>query len=120
MVKPDVDVLSMMPVAPPSAGPDRGWLPAVEVGVGDGVVDTAAVVVAESEDAGGDKVDAAATPDPTSTAIADVTPAPMIQPFFLDENLRRGGSWSFMMKLLFFSGTSHSMPTDCCETVVGS
>jgi hypothetical protein len=118
MVKPDVDVLSMMPVTPPSAGPDRGGLPAVEVGVGNGVVDT--VVVAESEDADGDKVDAAATPDPTSTAIADVTPAPMIQPFFLDENLRRGCSWSFMMKLLFFSGTSHSMPTDCCETVVDS
>jgi hypothetical protein len=83
-----------MPVAPPSAGPDRAWPPdPVEVGVGVGDVAAEAVVVAESEDAVGDKVAAAATPDPASTTIADVTPAPMIQPFFFDEN-RRALVWS--------------------------
>jgi hypothetical protein len=71
------------------------------VGVAVGVADTAAVVTAEPEDADGDEVAAIATPDPASTATADVTPAPMIQPF-LGENLRRVMSWSFMMKLPSF------------------
>jgi len=76
----------MMPVAPPSAGPDRappGW-----VGVGVGVDVTAAVVVAEAVEPDGDKVAAAATPDPPITATA-ASPAPIIQaPFFFGENRR--------------------------------
>jgi hypothetical protein len=47
MVKLDADVLSMVPVAPPSAGPDRGWPPdPVEVDVAAAV----AVAVAEAEE----------------------------------------------------------------------
>jgi hypothetical protein len=61
-----------------------------------GEVATVAMVAAESEDADDDKVAAAATPDPASTATADITPAPMIQPFFLGENrCALAGSWSF-------------------------
>jgi hypothetical protein len=74
MVKLDADVLSMMPVAPPSAGPDRGW-PLGELGDGVGV----AAAVVEAEDVDGDEVAAAATPDPASTATADAIPAPRIQ-----------------------------------------
>jgi hypothetical protein len=112
MVKLDADVLSMMPVAPPSAGPDRGW-PSDELGGGVGV--------AEAEDVDGGEVAAAATPDPASTATADATPAPTIQALlFFGENRRVRGrrlpadadpgpdaagewlveSWPFMMKLL--------------------
>jgi hypothetical protein len=110
MVKLDADVLSMMPVAPPSAGPDRGW-PPDELGDGVGL--------AEAEDVDGDEVAAAATPDPASTVTAAATPAPTIQALlFFGEN-RRGRrlsadadpgpdaagewlveSWPFMMKLL--------------------
>jgi hypothetical protein len=107
MVKLEAAVLSMMPVAPPSAGPDRAWLP------GDGV--------GEAEDVAGDDVAADATPDPASTATADATPAPTIQAvLFFGENRGVRGrrpsadadpgpdaagewlveSWPFMMKLL--------------------
>jgi hypothetical protein len=95
MLKLDADVLSMMPVAPPSAGPDRGWPDRVGDGVG----------VAEAEDEDGDKVAAFATPAPASTATADATPAPTIQVLlFFGENRRvLVESWPFMMKLLSFS-----------------
>jgi hypothetical protein len=117
-VKLDTDVLSMMPVAPPSAGPDRGW-PSDELGDGVGV----AAAVPEAEDVDGDEVAAAATPDPASTATADATPAPTIQVLlFFSENRRARGrrlsaaadsgpegagewlveSWPFMIKLLSF------------------
>jgi hypothetical protein len=79
MVKLDADVLSMMPVAPPSAGPDRAWPPGA---LGDGVG------AAEAEDV----VAADATPDPASTATADATPAPTIQALlFFSENRCAGG-----------------------------
>src|ERR1700756_2998802 len=84
MVKPDVDVVSMMPVAPPAAGPDRGpgW---VSVGVGEDVA------VAEGDDADGERVAAAATP-PVSPTTAHVSPAPMIHsPFFFGRNRRTLG-----------------------------
>src|SRR5258708_36000393 len=72
MVKPDVDVVSMMPVEPPAAGPDRA---PVEVGVGTGED----VAVAEGDDADGEKVAAAATPE-LSPTIANVSPAHPIHP----------------------------------------
>jgi hypothetical protein len=120
MLKLDADVLSMMPVAPPSAGPERGW-PPEELGDGLGV--------AEAGEEDGDEVAAAATPDPASTATADATPAPTIQVLlFLGENRRvpvrrlsasadsgsgTAGewlveSWPFMMKFLSFYGQSLS------------
>jgi len=108
MVKPDVDVVSMMPVEPPAAGPDRA-----PVWVG--------VAVAEGDDEDGEKVAAAATPEPASPTIAHVSPAPMIHPpFFFGRNRRAPGrracaavdsgagpagewlvgSWSFMVDFL--------------------
>jgi hypothetical protein len=80
MLKPDADVLSMMPVAPPSAGPDRAW---PSDGLGDGVG------AAEAEDEDGDEVAATATPDPASTATADATPVPTIQVLFFPGENRR-------------------------------
>jgi hypothetical protein len=82
MVKLDVDVVSMMPVEPPAAGPDRA---PVEVGAGAG--EDAAVV--GEDDAGGEKVAAAATPVPVSPATPQVSPAPMIHPLFFPGRNRR-------------------------------
>jgi hypothetical protein len=114
MLKPDADVLSMTPVAPPSAGPDRGW---PSDGLGDGVG------AAEAGDEDGDEVAATATPDPASRAAADATPAPTIQVLFFPGENRRvcgcrlsasadsgpdaAGEWlveslPFIMKLLSF------------------
>jgi hypothetical protein len=85
MVKPDVDVVSMMPVAPPGSGPDRAP-PDPAGGVGVAVGED--VVVAERDDA----VAAAAVPPPVSPATAHVSPAAAIHPpFFFDSNRRTLG-----------------------------
>jgi hypothetical protein len=78
MVKLDAAVLSMVPVAPPSAGADRGAPP---------VPMEADVVEAEEED--GEMVAADATPVPASRATADVTPAPTIQALLIFSEDRR-------------------------------
>jgi hypothetical protein len=70
----------MMPVAPPSAGPDLGC---PSDGVGDGAG------AAEAEDEDGDEVAATATPGPASTATADATPAPTIQVLLFPAENRR-------------------------------
>jgi hypothetical protein len=135
MVKLAADVLSMMPVAPPSAGPDAGWPPD---GLGDGV--GVAATVAEAEDVDGDEVAALATPDPASTATADATPAPTIQVLlFFGENRRVRGrrlsadadpgpdatgewlveSWPFMMKSSRLE-TRLNLPADYWEMITGS
>jgi hypothetical protein len=80
MVKPDLDVVLMMPVEPPAAGPDRAP-PPDPVRVGEDVA------VAEGDDVDGEKVAAAATPEPVSPTTAHVSPAPMIHPpFFFGRN----------------------------------
>jgi hypothetical protein len=107
IVKLDEDVVSMMPVAPPSAGPDRA---PVWVGAGVGVVEVAAV----AWDVDGDKTVAAAMPDPASTAAADISPVPMIQPAFFF-----GVNRFFMVEVLSFDD-NHSLPADCWEIVVRS
>src|SRR3954469_20610275 len=82
MVKPDVDMVSTMPVAPPSAGPDRAP-PPVGVGVGE------AVAAAERDDADDDRPAAEDVPAPAIPATAHVSPAATIHaPFFFDSNRR--------------------------------
>jgi hypothetical protein len=113
MVKPDVDVVSTMPVAPPADGGATGPPPAGRLGVAVGED----VAVAERDDA-----DAAYAPTPVSPATAHVIPAATIHPpFFFDSNRRTlgrractavvagaepAGEWlvgsqSFMMALLW-------------------
>jgi hypothetical protein len=121
-VKPDVDVVSTMPVAPPSAGPDRGPPPG-GVAVGEGVA------VAERDDADDEKSAAADVPA-VSPAIAHVSPAATIHPRFLFDSNRRtlgrractamvagadpAGEWlvgskSFMTALLIAWATAQSL-----------
>jgi hypothetical protein len=79
-VKPDVDVVSTMPVAPPGSGPDRGPPDRVGVGVGE-------VVAADDE-----KSAAADVPAPVSPATAHVSPAATTNPpVFFDINRRTLG-----------------------------
>jgi hypothetical protein len=79
-VKPDVDVVSTMPVAPPGSGPDRGPPDRVGVGVGE--------VVAADEA----KSAAADVPAPVSPATAHASPAATINPpVFFDSNRRTLG-----------------------------
>jgi hypothetical protein len=81
-VKPDVDVVSTMPVAPPADGPATG--PPVGVAVG--------VAVAERDDADDEKSAAADVPAPVSPATAHVSPAATINPpLFFDSNRRTLG-----------------------------
>jgi hypothetical protein len=122
-VKPEEEVASMMPVEPPSAGPDRAPPPdPVWVGVGAG--DEADIVAAEGDDEDGEIVAAAATPEPASAAIAHVRPAPRIHPLLFPGRNRRPrgqracpaadtgadpvgewrvGSWSSITELLSFT-----------------
>jgi hypothetical protein len=87
MVKPDVDVVSTMPVAPPAAGPDRGPPPAPPGGVG--VTVGEGVAVAEGDD---ERSAAADVPTPVRPATAHVSPAATINPpFFFDSNRRTRG-----------------------------
>jgi hypothetical protein len=84
-VKPDVDVVSTMPVAPPADGPATGP-PPVGVAVGEDVA------VAERDDADDEKSAAADVPAPVSPATAHVSPAATIHPpFFFDSNRRTLG-----------------------------
>jgi hypothetical protein len=84
-VKLDVDFESMMPVAPPSAGPDTGPPP---MGVGVGEV----VAAAERDDADDERSAAEDVPAPASPATAHVSPAATIHaPFFFDNNRRALG-----------------------------
>jgi hypothetical protein len=84
-VKPDVDVVSTMPVAPPADGPATGP-PPVGVAVGKGVA------VAERDDADDEKSAAAEVPAPVSPATAHVSPAATIHPLlFFDSNRRTLG-----------------------------
>jgi hypothetical protein len=84
-VKPDVDVVSTMPVAPPAAGPDTGPPPG-GVAVGEDVA------VAERDDADDEKSAAADGPAPVSPATAHVSPAATIHPpLFFDSNRRTLG-----------------------------
>jgi hypothetical protein len=121
MVKPDVDVVSMMPVEPPAAGPDRAPPPdpagRVNVGVG---VDVAVAVAARDDAVDADSA-AADVPAPVSPATAHARPAATIPPpHFFDSNRRTlgrrpcaamvagtdpagewlVGAWSFMMAIL--------------------
>ncbi|WP_218825290.1 hypothetical protein [Streptosporangium subroseum] len=83
MVKPDADVVSTMPVAPPADGGATG--PPLAGRLGAAVGDDAAV--AEKDDA-----DAANAPTPVSPATAHVSPAATIHPpFFFDSNRRTLG-----------------------------
>jgi hypothetical protein len=126
-VKPDVDVVSTMPVAPPAAGPDRAPPPdpagGVNVAVGEDVA------VAERDDADDEKSAAADVPA-VSPATAHVSPAATIHPpFFFDSNRRTlgrractamvagadpAGEWlvgskSFMTALLIAWATAQSL-----------
>ncbi|MGW3627759.1 hypothetical protein [Streptomyces sp. NPDC000880] len=84
-VKPDLDVVSTMPVAPPADGPATGPPPAG--GVGDAVGED--VAVAERDDADDES---AAADVPVSPATAHVSPAATIHPpFFFDSNRRTLG-----------------------------
>jgi hypothetical protein len=88
MEKPDVDVASTMPVAPPAAGPDRAPPPdpAGEVGVAVGEDVTMAERV-DADDADDERFAAAAVPPPVSPATAHVSPAAAIHPpFFFDSS----------------------------------
>jgi hypothetical protein len=81
MVKPDVDVASTMPVAPPSAGSARGTPPpagGVDVAVGAGVV------AAEWDD--GESAVAAVAVNP---ATAHVSPAATSHPPVFLDSIRR-------------------------------
>jgi hypothetical protein len=87
MVKPDVDVVSTMPVEPPAAGPDRAPPPDPPGGVNVAVGEDVAVVERGDGDAA-----AAAVPLPAMPATAHVSPAAMIHPpFFFDSNRRTLG-----------------------------
>jgi hypothetical protein len=84
MVKPDVDAVSTMPVAPPAAGPDRGPPPDPPGGVGVAVGEDVAVAERDDEESA-----AADVPTPVSPATAHVSPAATIHPlFFFDSNRR--------------------------------
>jgi hypothetical protein len=87
MVKPDVDVVSTMPVAPPAAGPDRAPPPDPAGGVGVAVGED--VAMAESDDADGERLAAAAVPPPVSPATAHVSPVAAIHPPFFFDSTRR-------------------------------
>jgi hypothetical protein len=90
MVKPDVDVVSTMPVAPPVAGPDRAPPPDPAGRVGVAVGED--VVVAVRDDADDEKSAAADVPTVVSPATAHVSPAATIHPpFFFDSNRRTRG-----------------------------
>ncbi|MEU9443492.1 hypothetical protein AB0D42_21795 [Streptomyces sp. NPDC048304] len=82
-VKPDADLLSTMPVAPPAAGAERDPPPAGRLGDGAG----ADVSAAERDDA--DEERSAAAEVPVSPAAAHVSPAARIHPLlFFDSNRR--------------------------------
>jgi hypothetical protein len=86
MVKPDVDVLLTMPVAPPADGGAAGPPPGgrLSVAVGEGV---AVAERAERDDT--DAADAPDAPTPVSPATAHVSPAATIHPpLFFDGNHR--------------------------------
>jgi hypothetical protein len=76
-VKPDVDVASTMPVAPPGSGPERGPVGGVVVAEGVAVTE-----VVDPDDA------ATAVPVPAIPATAHVKPVAMIHPAFFFENNR--------------------------------
>ncbi|MET9582719.1 hypothetical protein ABZY10_06295 [Streptomyces sp. NPDC006539] len=87
-VKPDEDVVSTMPVAPPAAGPDTGPPPVGRLGLAVGED----VAVSERDDADDEKSAAADGPAPVSPATAHVSPAATIHPpFFFDSNRRTLG-----------------------------
>ncbi|MFE5110504.1 hypothetical protein [Streptomyces sp. NPDC056663] len=87
-VKPDVDVVSTMPVAPPAAGPDTGPPPVGRLGLAVGED----VAVAERDDADDEKSAAADGLAPVSPATAHVSPAATIHPpLFFDSNRRTLG-----------------------------
>ncbi|MFB7312184.1 hypothetical protein [Streptomyces sp. NPDC056192] len=87
-VKPDVDVVSTMPVAPPAAGPDTGPPPVGRLGIAVGED----VAVAERDDADDEKSAAADGPAPVSPATAHVSPAATLHPpLFFDSNRRTLG-----------------------------
>jgi hypothetical protein len=84
MVKPDVDVVSTMPVAPPAAGPDRAPPPDPAGGVGVAVGEDVAVA-----ERGDERSAAADVPTVVSPATAHVSPAATAHPpFFFDSNRR--------------------------------
>ncbi|MFE4952576.1 hypothetical protein ACFRCW_00335 [Streptomyces sp. NPDC056653] len=87
-VKPDVDVVSTMPVAPPAAGPDTGPPP-----VGGAVGEDVAVAERDDADDADDEKSAAADGlAPVSPATAHVSPAATIHPpLFFDNNRRTLG-----------------------------
>ncbi|MFF4213731.1 hypothetical protein ACFYZE_31180 [Streptomyces sp. NPDC001796] len=91
MVKPDVDVVSTMPVAPPVAGPDRAPPPEPAGLVGAAVGEDVAGVERDDEEA------AASDVQPTvSPARAHVSPAVTIHPPFFRSNRRALdiGAWT--------------------------
>jgi hypothetical protein len=89
MVKPDVDVVSTMPVAPPGSGPDRAPPdPAGGVGVAAGE-DVAMAERDEADGADGERLAAAAVPPPVSPATAHVSPVAAIHPPFFFGSTRR-------------------------------
>ncbi|MDX3264853.1 hypothetical protein PV336_37645 [Streptomyces sp. MI02-2A] len=88
-VKPDVDVVSTMPVAPPADGPATGPPPAGRLGVTVGEAEAAAVAVEETDNTDDEETAAADVPAVASPANAHVSPAATINPpFFFDSNRR--------------------------------
>jgi hypothetical protein len=125
-VKPDADLVSTMPVAPPAAGSDRDPPPAGRLGDGAGED----VAAADRDDADGER--SAAAEVPVSPATAHVSPAATIHPPFLFKSNRRpldqrvctavvagaepADEWlvgwqSFMMALLAIEDTPQSLPS---------
>jgi hypothetical protein len=90
MVKPDVDVVSTMPVAPPAAGPDRAPPPDPAGGVGAAVGED--VAVAATDDVDDERSAAADVPTVVSPATAHVSPPTTIHPpLCFDSNRRTRG-----------------------------